>query len=110
MESSGTGDAVAPTAETRSCPIASYCRYRGSIAEHIRADAAEAAREAADVADTEATNFVSDDSDSDDNWWEAGLFHVPPVAACVPLLPPRWGQRGFIPGHGFAQFPIHPAL
>ncbi len=65
--------------------------------------------EAATVADTEAAVFLSDvDSDSEEDLWEATPFRTLPIAARVPLLLPGFG--GFIPGRGFAQYPMHPAL
>ncbi len=82
-------------------------------AAHLRAEVAEAAEEAAAVADTEATTFLSDNpSDSDEDLWEPAPFRTPPIVTRVPLLPPGfgWGEGGFIPGHGFVQHPVRPAL
>ncbi len=85
-------------------------------AECIRVAAVEAAREAAEVTEeavVAAASFLSNDfSNSDEDFWEPGPFRTPPIVARVPLLPPLpgWGQGGFIPGRGFAQYPIHPAL
>ncbi len=79
---------------------------------HQRAAAVEAAAEAATVANTEAAVFLSDDdSDSDEDLWEAAPFHIPLIATRVPMPLPGfgWGEGGFIPGCGFAQIPIRPA-
>ncbi len=77
-----------------------------------RAADAQAAAEAATVADTEAAVFLSDDdSNSDEDLWEAAPFQIPLIAARIPMPLPGfgWGEGGFIPGRGFAQIPVHPA-
>ncbi len=93
------------------------CRQRIAIlnkdAEHQETAAAKPAVEAATAADTEAAVFLSDeDSDLDEDLWEAAPFHTPPIATRVPMPLPGfgWGEGGFIPSHGFAQYPMHPAL
>ncbi len=61
----------------------------------------------------QAAMFLSeDDTDTDEDLWEPAPFHAPPIAAHVPMPPPGlgWGDGGFIPGRGFVQFPVHPAL
>ncbi len=65
------------------------------------------------MADMEAATFLSDDNtNTDEDLWEPAPFHTPPIAVHVPMPLPGlgWGEGRFIPGHGFTQFPVHPAL
>ncbi len=65
------------------------------------------------MADTEAAAFLSDDNtDTDVDLWKPAPFRTPPIVARFPMPPPGlgWGEGGFIPSHGFTQFPVQPAL